>query len=195
MTGRQRKTVRVVGDLRPHHARGVGEGHGRRQIQHLLALGYRRLIAHLGHALLEQRIHQRGFAHVGNAHDHHAQRLEAVGAVGRQGLAQVGHLGHVAGLLARQGHRLHAFLGIVVGQPLGGDDRIGQIGLVENLQTRPLAMGAQVANHRVAARLGQAGIEHFDDDVDTLHALRRLLAGGSHVTGEPLDGHGRALNQ
>ena len=71
----------------------------------------------------------------------------------------------------------------------------GQIGLVQNLQAGPLTMDAQLADHRVAARLGQARIEHLDDHVDAFHALRRLLAGGSHVSGKPLDGHGRALNQ
>jgi hypothetical protein len=69
------------------------------------------------------------------------------------------------------------------------DLRVGQIGLVEHLEAGALAVQAQLAHHRIGARLGQARVDHLDDDVDRRHRLGRFLARRGHVTGKPLNCH------
>jgi len=56
-------------------------------------------VADIRNATLEQRIHQCGFANVGNAHDHHAQRLVCIVAMGGKRLTQFGNLGGVTAIL------------------------------------------------------------------------------------------------
>ena len=177
-------------DFRPQHAGGVVEGQPRTDVDALLALGHCRLIADRRHPLLDHGVEQRRFADIGNTHDHQAQRLDGIVAVRRQLLGERRDAGHIARFLARNRHRLDArLLGKIV-QPGLGRQRIGKIRLVQQLEAGPLAEGAQLVNHRIAARLRQAGIEDFDDDIGHGQRFGCFFAGGGHVTGEPLDGHG-----
>ena len=155
----------------------------------LLRLGHGGFVADIGDTAFEQHVHQRGFADVGDAHDHHAQRLVGAVAMRRERLAQAGHPGGIAGIFAAQRHRLDARLLVVKVEPGLGDFRIGEIGLVEYLQAGTLAVQAQLGDHRIAARFGQARVQHFDDDIDELHRLGRFSARRGHVTGKPLYGH------
>jgi hypothetical protein len=183
--------VAVVLDLRPHEAGGVHQGQARAQDHALLGLGDRRLVADGGDLALHQGVHEGGFAHVGDAHDHHAQGLEVVVPMGCQGLAQAGDPGHLPGLLGRDGHRLDARLAIVEVQPGPGGLRVRQVGLVEQLEAGSLPEQAQLADHGIAAGFRQARVQHLDDHVDVGHGFGGLLARRGHVTGKPLDGHGR----
>ena len=70
VAGGQHEAVAVVLDLRPHQARRVDQCRMVVEVEALLALGDRRFIADRGRAALEQGVHQRRFADVGNAHDH-----------------------------------------------------------------------------------------------------------------------------
>jgi hypothetical protein len=96
---------------------------------------------------------------------------------------------HVGRLLGRHRIGRHAFLGVVPGGPGGGGDGVGQVGLVQDLQAGALAELAQLLDHRVAARLGKAGIQDLDDHVRVFHLLRGRLAGSGHVAREPLNRH------
>jgi len=176
-------------DLRPQHAGGVDQHGELVQVELLLGLGDGRLVADLGHALLQQGVHQRRLADVGNAHDHDAQRLGRHAAVRRQGLAQLGDPGHVGRLLGRHRVGRDAGLGVVPGGPLRGRGGVGQVGLVQHLQAGALAELAQLFDHRVAARLRQARVQDLDDHIGVFHLLRGLLAGGGHVAREPLNRH------
>src|SRR6185503_9521519 len=62
-------------------------------------------------------------------------------------------------------------------------------GLVEDFQAGTLADQAQVFDQRIAARVRDTRIQHFDDDIDHLHGLGRFFARHIHVTWKPLDGH------
>ena len=85
--------------------------------------------------------------------------------------------------------RFDAGLGVEISQPGLGHLGIGQIGLVQQLETGTLAKDAQFVNHRIAGCLRQAGVQHFDDDIGHGQRFARFFAGLGHVTGEPLNGH------
>ena len=191
VAGGKHQAIDRVGDLRPQHARGVVEGEARADVDALLALGHRRLVTDRGDFLLDHGVEQGRFADVGDAHDHQAQRLDGIVAMRRQLLGERRHARHVARLLAADRHRLDAWLLGEMGKPGLGGDRIGHIGLVQQLEAGALAEGAQLVDHRIAGSHRQAGIEHLDDDIGHGQRFGRLLAGGGHVTGEPLDGHGQ----
>ena len=189
MAGGQHQAIAWHVDFRPQHAGGIGQRHVLAKVQPLLRLGHGRLIADLRDAFLEQRIHQRRFADVGDAHDHHAQRLGRHAAMRGQTLAQGWDLRDVGRILAGQCDRVHIRLAVVIGDPGLGCGRIGQIALVQQFQAGTLAVQAQLLDHRIAAGLRQARIQHFDHQIGDLHGFRRFLAGGVHVAGEPLYRH------
>ena len=189
MAGGEHQAVAGERDLRPQHAGRVDQDGVLAKVELLLHLGDGRLVAHLRHFFLQQRVHQSRLADVRDPHDHDPQRLGRHAAMRRQRLAQVGNARDVARLLGR--HRVggDAFLGVVPGAPGSGGGRIGEVDLVEDFQAGPLAEQAQFFHHRVAARLGQARVQHLDHQVGVLHLLRRLLAGGVHVARVPLYRH------
>ena len=115
--------------------------------------------------------------------------FRAVPRCGASARHSLGILATSDGFLAGQRHRVHVLLRVVESQPGLRRRRVGQVALVQHLQARALAELAQFFDHRVAAGLRQARIQHFDDHVGLFHRLRRFLAGGVHVTGEPLDRH------
>ena len=133
MTRREHETVALVFDLRPQHSGRVGDCHARADVETLLRLGHCGFIADRGNAALHQGVHQRGFADVWNAHDHHAQRLDVVVAMWCDRLAVPGHARDVGWLLAGQRDRRDAILPVVKIQPGLGRRGIGQVGLVEDL--------------------------------------------------------------
>ena len=194
VAGRQHQAIAGDGDLRPQHAGRVDEDGVLVQIQFLLHFGHGRLVAHLGHALFQQRIHQGRLAHVGDAHDHDAQRFRWHAAVRRQRFGQVRDARHVARLLGRHRVRGHAFLGIEIGDPGGRGGRIGQVGLVEDLQARALAEQAQLVHHGIATGCRQARVHHFNHQVGVFHGLGRFLAGRVHVSWVPLYRHALAFS-
>ena len=185
----QHQAVACQRDLRPQHARGIDQHDVLAEVELLLGLGDGRLVAHFRHPLLEQRVHQGRLADVRDAHDHDAQRLGRHAAVRRQRLADLRDARDLVRPLGR--HRIggHAFLGVIEGLPGRRRRRIGQVGLVQNLQARTLAELAQFLHQRVAARLGQAGVEDFDHQVGVLHLLGGFLLGRVHVPREPLYRH------
>ncbi len=189
MTRRQHQAIALVFDLRPHQPRRIDDRMADADLVDLLRLGHRRLVTDLGDLALDERVHQRRLADVGDAHDHHAQLLDIVVTMRRKALAQAGQARDLAGILARDCHRLHAALLVVVREPGLGNHRIGQIGLVQYLEARALPVQAQLAHHRVGTCLGQARVDHLDDDVDRRHRLGRLLARRGHVAGKPLNCH------
>jgi hypothetical protein len=71
----ENKAVFLVFNFWPHQSGRVGQRHMVVDLMALLRLGDRRFIADIGHAAFEQHVHQRGFADVGDAHDHQAQRF------------------------------------------------------------------------------------------------------------------------
>ncbi len=193
VAGGQHQAIAGQRDLRPQHAGRIDQDSVFIEVELLLLLGHCRLVAHFGHALFQQCVHQGRLADVGDPHDHDAQRLGRHAAVRRQRLGQVRNARHVARFLGR--HRVcgHAFLGVVVGAPGGGGVRVGQVDLVEDFQAWPLAELAQLFHHRIGAGLGQAGVDHFDHQIGVLHLLRRLLLGGVHMPRIPLDCHAVAF--
>jgi len=160
----------------------------------LLRLGHGGFVADICDTAFEQHVHQRGFADVGDAHDHHAQRLVGAVAMRCQRLAQPGNLRGIAGILAAQRHRIDAGLLVEKIQPCLRDDGIGKVRLVEYLQAWALAQQTQLGDQRVAARLWQARVQHFYDNIDELHRLGRFSARRGHVTREPLYRHLHSTN-
>jgi hypothetical protein len=146
-----------------------------------------RFVAGLRHLALEERVNQRGFADVRHAHHHHAHAF--VRPVWHEGRREARDLRDLVGALAGDRHRGDALLLAEVLHPGGARRGVGEVGLVEDLQARPLPLIPHALDHRVAARAGEAGVEDFDDDVDLRHRLGRLLARVGHVAGKPFDGH------
>jgi hypothetical protein len=136
------------------------------------------------------RVDERGLADVGHAHHDHAHRLEHAVAVRHERRGEARHLRHIAGPLAGQRHRSHQLLVAEVPQPGCGRVRVGQVGLVQDLQAGALPVAAQLLDERIRARARKARVEQLHDHVDLAHGLRSLLARGGHVAGKPGDGHG-----
>ena len=189
VAGGQHQAIAGMFNFWPHQAGRVYERHMVVQVKALLVFGDGRLVADQGHAPFQQRIDQRGLAHIGDAHNHHAQRLEAAAAVRRQRRAQAGHLGYIARFFARQRHRFDIFLCVVKIEPGLGCGGVSQIGLIEDFQARALTVQAQFLDQRVAARLRHARIQHFNHYINTCHGLGRFLARRGHVSGKPLNCH------
>ena len=186
---REHIAVFFMFDLGPHQSGGIGQRHVVVDLVALLRLGDSGFVADIGNAALEQHIHQCGFADIGYAHDHQAQWFMIVVAMRGERLAETGYFRCIGRALAAECDGFHAFLPVVIVQPLLRDDRIGEVDLVEYLQTRALAVFAQLADHRVATRLGRARIQHFDDHVREFHRFGRFSAGRGHVTRKPLYCH------
>ena len=189
MAGREHQAIARMRNFRPQHAGRIDEHHVIAKIQPLLRFRHGRLIADGSDALFQQGIHQRGFTDVRNPHDHHAQRLQRSAAMRRELHRKARHLQYIGRLLAAQRDCMHVLLAIVKIQPGLGRDRIGKIGFIEDFQARTLAEQAQLIDHRIRARLWQACIDDFNHQIGLFHRFRRFLAGGVHVTGEPLYGH------
>ena len=176
-----------VFDFRPQHAGGVEQNHIVGQLDALLRLGHRRLIAHLGHLAPGQRIDQRGFADVGNAADHQAQRLDAVHPVRGQ-LAAGGQdflLGRA--IAAVQGNGAGVALAGKPFQPGAGLCGVGQVLLIEDFQAGLVL--DQRGQHRVGRGHRQTGVHHFNHHVNIGQLVGQFLLGLEHMAGKPLDTH------
>ena len=156
----------------------------------LLALGHGWLVADGGNLLLDQRIHQRRFADVGDAHDHQAQRLDRIAAMRRQLLGQPRNTRNVAGLLAGNGDSLDAGLLLEYSIQALVAFRIGQIGLVQQLEAGALPKSCAVrGSSDCCCGLRQAGVKDLDHDIGHGQRFAGLLAGRGHVPREPLNRH------
>jgi hypothetical protein len=66
---------------------------------------------------------------------------------------------------------------------------IGEVGFVQQLEGRALTLAPQGLEHRVAAGVRYAGVQHFNHQVDLLHTFGGRFARGGHVTRIPVDRH------
>ena len=82
--GRGELRGRVLLHPGPRHPGRVDEGHVGAELVEHLNLGDGGLVADVRDATLEERVHEGGLPHVGDAEDHHAQRLVGPAAVGSQ---------------------------------------------------------------------------------------------------------------
>ena len=104
-------------------------------------------------------------------------------------LTELGELGGIASMNARESCGADARLSVIQVEPNLCDGGIGEIGLVEDFQARTLAGQTQLFDQWIAAGVRYAGIQHLDDDINHLHRLGGFFARRIHVTREPLDGH------
>ena len=74
------------------------------------------------------------------------------------------------------------------GQPLLGDDRVGQVSLVKHLDQRGIA--TQRRHQWILTTEGNPGVHHLDDEVHLGHDFLDLLSGLVHMPGKPVNGHG-----
>lgn len=90
-------------------------------------------------------------------------------------------------LLGIDRQRPHAGLLFKMVDPFFGDCRIGEIALVENLDAR-LSL-PQFLQQRIGAGDRQPGIEHFDDDIQSLDDFLDQPPRFRHMSGVPFDSH------
>ena len=132
--GRGELRGRVLLHPGPRHPGRVDEGHVGAELVEHLNLGDGGLVADVHDATLEERVHEGGLPHVGDAEDHHAQRLVGPAAVGSQRATGGQDAIDLARFLRAQGEALHARLGVVVLQPAPRLLRIGHVRFVEQLE-------------------------------------------------------------
>jgi len=185
--GGEVETALLDDDARPEHARCVVQIKIIGQRNALLGFGDAGFVTRFGRAFAFERVDEGGLANVGNAANQYAHGLGHAATVGGELLAVVdqrfGGRGH-AGVKTNGAHAGH---GVVMGQPHRGACGVGQILLAQHLECG-FALN-QLSQHWVGTRAGQAGVEHFDDNVNLFDALPNRFAREVHVSGEPLNSH------
>ena len=174
-------------DFRPQHAGRVVKPEIVRQKQPLLGFGDARLVARFRRFFADHAVNQRGFAHVRNAANQHAQRFVDAFAVRHEGAAGGGDFGRGGffGAVQRDGVGLLAAVEIV--QPHGGAFGVGQILLVQDFQLG-FALG-KLRQQWIFAGGGQPCVQHFNHHIDTFQAVGDGFFRLVHVAGKPLDCH------
>ena len=153
----------------------------------LLAAGHAGLVARLRRLLAGQPVNERGLAHVRDAHDHQAQVslpfpafVLLVADLLQQAQQRRGACARVAVHGQHVGCALLQFL-----CPFHRLRFVRQIALVQH-DDAGLAL-RQFRQDGIAARYGNAGVEHFDAHVHELQVFLDQLAGLFHVTRIPVD--------